>query len=66
MAICKTVKDLNETIKHCVYQRNTDVHGNYEYVCNFCGQSFEFWDEAIIHVTDVHEKETIPDVDPTK
>ena len=60
--ICSTIRELQVTLDHCIYER-----GGEEFVCNLCGETFEFYDEALLHVLNDHNPDmTIPDVNPNK
>jgi|MudIll2142460700_1097286.scaffolds.fasta_scaffold2658084_1 hypothetical protein len=55
------VTDVIQILNYCVYEVTDDT---IEYVCNFCGETFEFWDDAIIHVFEAHIDERVPSIDP--
>lgn len=64
--ICKTVKELINTLNHCCYLRVVDIYGGQVYVCNLCGQELLSMQDVIDHLRIFHENDIIPDVDPTK
>ena len=65
LKICKTVRELIDTINHCCYELDGGGFGNL-YICNLCGSKFLSFPEVMEHILEYHKNDTIPDVDPTK